>query len=136
MSRALRTAVLLAGLGCASAPSVPRPSGTVSGTVVYRERMAIPPDTQVTVLLWDALGSLPASKLGQTTFRTSGQVPIPFEVTYDPAAIVPDHTYAVRASITVDGKLWFESAMPVVVITQGAPSTGVQVLVQRVTPPP
>ena len=136
MSRLLWTALLLAGLGCASAPPVARPSGTVSGTVVYRERMAIPPDTQVTVLLWDALGSLPASKLGETTFRTSGQVPIPFEVTYDPAAIVPDHTYAVRASITVDGKLWFESAAPVMVITAGAPSTGVEVLVKRVAPLP
>lgn len=136
MSRAPWTAVLLAAAGCASSPPVPRPSGAVSGTVTYRERMALPPDTQVTVLLWDTLGNLPASKLGETTFRTAGQVPIPFEVTYDPAAIVPDHTYAVRANITVDGKLWFESAMPVVVITQGAPGTGVQVPVQRVATPP
>jgi len=136
MSRLPWAMVLLAGVGCASGPSMPRPSGKVSGTVVYRERMAIPPDTQVTVLLWDALGSLPASKLGETTFRTSGQVPIAFEVTYDPAAIVPDHTYAVRASITVDGRLWFESATPAMVITGGAPSAGVEVLVKRVAPPP
>ena len=70
--------------------------------------------------------------LGEQAIDTVGsQVPIPFEITYDPAAIDQRLTYAVRARITVDGQLMFTSTTTTRVITQGNP-TNVEIVVQRV----
>jgi putative lipoprotein len=132
----------LAGAGCASPlPPPPQPAplarqGLLTGTVTYRERLALPASATLTVLVWDALAQLPAAKVGETTLQIPGQVPIPFEVFFDPALIQQDHTYAARATLRVDGVVWFESTTPVPVITQGMPVTGVQILVARVPPPP
>jgi putative lipoprotein len=139
-----RHAVLatLCAAACASTPPVPAPAPvppptSVSGTVTYRERLALPPGATVTVLVWDALAELPASKLGETTLATQGkQVPVAFEVFFDPDTLQPTHTYAARATIRVEGTVWFESATPVPVLTQGAPSTGVELLVKRAAPLP
>jgi len=69
---------LLAGIlattaaGCAPAPS----SGVVSGTVTYRERIALPPDSRVHVLLQEVdppAGSSPI--VADTAFVSPGQVP-------------------------------------------------------------
>jgi putative lipoprotein len=134
-------------LGCASAPPTPAAAAapaspailptSLTGTVTYRERLALPPGATVTVLVWDALAELPASKLGETKFETQGkQVPLAFEVFFDPDTLQPTHTYAARASIHVDGGVWFESGTPVPVLTQGAPSAGVELLVKRMAPLP
>lgn len=129
-----RTALFLAAAmvaGCATSPAPPPiRTGSLTGTVTYRERLALPPGAQVTVIVWDAFAQLPEAKVGETTFQAATQVPLPFEVFFDPAAIQADHTYAARASIKVDGKVLFESAAPVPVITQGMPTTGVVILVR------
>jgi uncharacterized lipoprotein YbaY len=54
---------------------------SVSGTVTYRERMALTPDAFVTVQIQDvSLADAPASTIGEQVIRNPGQVPIPFEV--------------------------------------------------------
>jgi putative lipoprotein len=97
-------------------------TGNVTGTVTYRHRMALPPDAVVDVSLQDTtLADAPARIVGQTTIATRGaQVPIPFRIDYDPAAIDPSHRYAVRATITVDGRLLFTTPTAYPVLTGGA----------------
>jgi len=96
--------------------------GTVTGTVTYKHRMALPPDAVVDVSLQDTtLADAPARIVGRTTIATRGaQVPIPFRIDYDPAGIDPSHRYTVRATITVDGKLLFTSPTAYPVLTRGA----------------
>ena len=66
--------------------------------------------------------SVAATVIAETTITTPGQVPIPFEISYDQSGIVPQNTYAIRATITVDGVLWFTNTTAYPVITQGNPS--------------
>jgi heat shock protein HslJ len=56
--------------------------------------------------------------------------PFAFTLAYDPAAIDPRNTYAVRARVTVDGRLAFTSDTAHPVITRGAP-TEVQILMRQ-----
>lgn len=95
----------------------------VSGKVTYLERMALPPDAVVTVTLADVSRmDAPAQVVAQTTIRAEGiQVPIPFEIAYDPAAIDEASTYAVRAQIHLEDRLLFTSDTAHHVITRGHP---------------
>ena len=45
--------------------------------------------------------------LAKQSGQIKGQVPLPFQLTYDPAHLKPGHTYAVSARIEEDGKLLF-----------------------------
>jgi uncharacterized lipoprotein YbaY len=112
---------------------IPIATAKVTGTVTYRERLALPPNAVVQVSLQDvSLADAPAVVLGEQTITTGGaQIPIPFEITYDPAAIDQRLTYSVPARITVDGQLLFTSTTTTLVITQGNPSD-VEIVVQRV----
>jgi putative lipoprotein len=103
----------------------------VTGTVTYRPRIALPPGAVITVRLQDiSLADAPAVLLDEVVITTNGeQVPIPFTLTYDPAAIEDRATYAVAARIEIDGRLAFISDTTVPVITQGAPTQDVVVLV-------
>lgn len=81
---------------------------TLDGTVTYRERMALPPDAEITVQLVDvSLADAPATLLGETTLTPSHQVPVPFQITYDDADLTEGHSYALQARITVEGQLIF-----------------------------
>jgi len=104
--------------------------------VVTRETVALPPGAQLSVRLWDAMLPPEVATVGEAKFPAPSQVPIPFELFFDPGAIQQSHTYGARASIAVDGVVWFESERPVPVLTQGALSVGVELLVKRVASPP
>ena len=96
----------------------------VSGSVSYRERMALPADAVVTVSLVDV--APPASSnpiVTETTIRTTGrQVPILFELAYDPTRIDADRAYVVKAMIRSGDQVLFATATETPVITQGNPS--------------
>lgn len=128
-------AVVLAG--CTSSKPDAAEGGTkskVSGTVTYRERMALPPDAVLQVRLEDvSRADAPATVLGEQTIQLAGrQVPIPFEIEYDPSKIQNDGRYNVRGQISVAGKLMFSSTTANPVLTQGAGSAPAIVL-QRTT---
>ena len=110
--------------------------GTVSGTVVYRERMALPPDAAIDVRLEDtSQQDAPAKLIGESIFAAAGQqVPISFQVSYDPADINPAHTYTLRANITINGTKAFASTTNYAVITGGAPMQA-NILLQKVQAP-
>ena len=99
-------------------------AGLVSGTVSYRERMALPPDAVVELELADvSRPDATAPVVARTTVRAAGrQVTIPIELRYDAKAIHPDRTYAVRAMITSGGQPIFVTDAGYRVITQGNPS--------------
>ena len=105
------------------------PSSVVSGTVAYRERIAMPENAVLTMQLQDI--SVPdgtqgsdvrATVIAEQKFTFAGhQVPLPFELHYDAAKIDPKHTYALSARITVADQLMFMNTTAYRVITQGNP---------------
>jgi uncharacterized lipoprotein YbaY len=100
-------------------------SATVTGTVSYLPRIAMPPNAILEVQLVDvSRADAPAIVLAsQGTVFGGRQVPIPFELVYSPDQIDPRFTYAVQARIIVDGELRFINTSRVAVITQGNPTT-------------
>jgi uncharacterized lipoprotein YbaY len=107
----------------------------VTGTLSYRVRSALPPDAEIRVRLEDvSLADAPAVPIGEQVFRASGrQVPLPFEVVYDPTDIDPRHTYSISARVTgVDGHLLFVTATAHHVITHDNPTQGVEIVLDRV----
>lgn len=109
---------------------------TVSGTVVYRERVALPPDAAIDVRLEDtSLHDAPAKLIAESIFAAAGQqVPISFQVSYNPADVDPAHTYSLRANITINGTMTFTSTTAYPVITSGAPMQANIMLQQAQTP--
>jgi putative lipoprotein len=112
-----------------------RMQAAVTGTVTYRERIALPADAVVNVQLQDvSLADAPAMVVGVQVIETEGkQVPIPYKVEYDSDAIVENHSYAVRAEIRDGtGKLLFTTTSVHPVITRGNPTKDVEIVVQKV----
>ncbi|RVD28248.1 MULTISPECIES: YbaY family lipoprotein [unclassified Mesorhizobium] len=81
---------------------------TLQGEATYRERIALPPNAVLSVQLADvSLADAPAAIIGERKVAPAGQVPIRFEISFDPQVIRPNMTYALQARITVDDKLLF-----------------------------
>ena len=97
-------------------------SATVTGTVTYRERIALTPEAVVEVQLLDvSLADAPAKQIAIQTIKPKHQVPIPFELIYDPADIDERMTYAVRATIRDGARLLFTTDRHYPVLTRGHP---------------
>ena len=108
---------------------------TLTGTVTYRPRIALPPDAVLSVELLDvSRADAPSVTLAETRVGTDGaQVPLPFSLDYDSADVEPRNRYVVRAEIfdAVGVLLWTtDTAAPV--LTQGAPRDGVEVVLAQV----
>lgn len=103
--------LLLTGCsGLHDATDTPSAMIRLEGTAAYRERMALPPDAKLEVVVEDvSLADAPAQVLGSTTVQPAGQVPIRFSVEYPAAGIVAGHRYGVRARIEHQGRLLFIS---------------------------
>jgi putative lipoprotein len=104
----------------------------MSGEVLYRERIALPPNAVLTVQLADiSLADAPATIITEQKVDPAGQVPIKFELRYDPSVIQPKTSYALQARITVADQLWFitDTRHQVDPLTVNSPQT---VLVKRV----
>ncbi len=127
---AISTALMLALVACGGATesTTEEPaagSGTINGNVVYLERSALDPTAVIEVYLMQNDAVIAT----QTIPAEGRQVPIPFELTYDPALIDQTQTYLVSARILVGGAPVFASQAAVPVITNGAPTNGVEVMV-------
>ncbi|MGF1459248.1 MAG: YbaY family lipoprotein [Leptolyngbyaceae cyanobacterium] len=96
-------------------------AATVTGTVTYNQRIALPPNATLVVTLEDvSRADAPSQVIAGKTIQTAGQqVPIPFSLTYDPAEIVARNRYVVRAQVFYDGGLQWTSTTAYPVITQG-----------------
>jgi putative lipoprotein len=128
---AIAATLALSG-GCQRSDAPEEAIATVTGTVTYLQRIALPPDAEVQVTLDDvSLQDAPSEKIAEQIIAEPGQVPIPFELTYDPKSIVPTHTYAVQARISQGDQLLFINTTAIHVITRGYP-TRVEIVVQPV----
>ena len=119
-------------------PPVPqRGDARLSGSVTYRERIALTPGATLTVQIRDTSYADAASELiAEQVISDPGQVPISFEVLYESDLIDPRNTYSVQARIDeADGRLAFINDTAYDVITGGNPSRVDMVLVM-VEPPP
>ena len=108
----------------------------VTGTITYRERIAMPPTALIKVQLVDiSRADAPAIVLGEQLIEAKGkQVPFTFQIPYDPATINPGFTYAIQARIEEDGKLRFINDQRYAVITRGAP-TQVEMVLKSIPAP-
>ena len=134
------TLTLLLG-GCAvkklwSGNDGPALSGRVTGTVTYRERIALPSDAKIVVSLEDvSRKDVSGTFVGSQTLRPKGQVPIAFDLRYIPSAIDRRHSYAMRAMI-VDARdevLWTSTESYPVLFNQ--PEQPIAITVERVVNP-
>ena len=104
---------------------------SVTGTVTYRERMALTPEAVVEVQLLDvSIADASAKTIASQTIKPEHQVPIPFELVYDPDEIDARMTYAVRATIRDGGRLMFTTDRSYRVLTRGYPNHVELVLVR------
>jgi uncharacterized lipoprotein YbaY len=125
---ALAVTFASSGQTASSAP----PPATVSGTLTYLQRIALPPNAVAEIKLVDvSRQDVEAIVVGEQMIPEPGQVPIPFEITYDPGSIDPTHTYTIQARITVKGKPHFMTTTAYPVITQGNPTT-LEVILEQV----
>jgi putative lipoprotein len=111
-------------------------AATISGTATYPDRSALPPEATLEVTVEDvSLADAPATVIGRIVRMPAGQVPIRFEVPYDATAVQPNHRYAVRARVTVNGQLRYISTVHTPVLTMGAGTDGIVLQMQRVGAP-
>jgi putative lipoprotein len=113
---------VLVGCSVRLEPSIEQPvlSGKVTGSVTYRERIALPPDAVLQVALLDVSRmDVAATLIAEQTIVPEHSVPIPFEIVYDPAAIDSRLVYAVRATIRRGERLLFVTDTHYPVLTRG-----------------
>jgi putative lipoprotein len=107
----------------------------VDGSVFYRERVMPPPDAIVQVEVRDvSRADAPSVFLGGETIPVGGRSPpYAFRVVYFANAVDPRFTYAVSAALSAGGRMIFRNTTMIPVITRGAPSSGVEVLMQKIS---
>jgi uncharacterized lipoprotein YbaY/heat shock protein HslJ len=105
----------------------------VTGTVTYLQRIALPPGAVVEVKLLDVSRSgAPSVTIAEQRIRPAGrQVPVAFELRYDPRRIEERRRYAVQARILVGGRVRYINTEAHPVITGGHPDT-VKIIVRPV----
>ena len=102
----------------------------VTGTLTYRERVALRPGSVAEVWLLDtSLADVPAIEIAYQRIEDPGNPPIPFVLDYDPQEIREGMQYGVRATIRHDGKLLFTSDTHYPVLTRGAGNTAEVLLI-------
>lgn len=112
-------------------PTIGAATATVTGSVSYRERIALPVDALVVVQLRDVSRMDVAAKIiSEQTIEPQHSVPIPFSLTYNPDDIDERMTYALFATIRSGGRLLFITDRSYQVLTRGNPHHIDLVLVQ------
>lgn len=126
---ALALSLLLFTAACrepaTSSPSEPEdqspPAAVISGTITYRERLALTDRARAEITLEDvSRQDVAATVLARQTIMAPGQVPIRFELEFQPADIDQRMAYAVRARIHDRGRLLFTTDTHTPVLTRGA----------------
>ncbi len=113
---------------------------TVTGAVTVAEdapaASELPEDATLIVEIEDVgLADAPAEVVAQQEIDVAGQeFPIEFEVDYEPAVIVESNPYQITARVESGDELLLISDTVVPVITDGAPTDGVEVELVVVAP--
>lgn len=110
-------------------------TGVVTGSALYRERMALPPGAVFEAVLEDISRADAAARLlGRMALPEPGAPPYDISITYDRAEIDPARTYAVRARVIGPEGLIFTSDSVHPVLTRGAPDRVEIVMVRAAGP--
>jgi len=108
-------------------------ASALTGTLTYHVSQELPPDARVRVTLEGvSLADAPASVLGEQVFPTHGrQVPLSFEVGFDPGEIDRRHRYGIRALIeSPDGEVLFRTSRNHPVLTPEASPFDLEVVLE------
>ena len=118
-------------------PSGRSPNASVSGSVTYRERLALSPGAKLVVELRDvSYQDAAAPLIARQTISDPGQVPIKFKIEYNRDDIDSRNVYSITARIVEsDDRLAFINDTAYEVITRGKPSK-VDMRLVLVQPPP
>jgi uncharacterized lipoprotein YbaY/heat shock protein HslJ len=104
---------------------------SLSLTALYRERMAMPPGAVFEARIENvSRADAPSVTIGSVRVEDAGNPPYRVEIPYNPAVIDDRFTYAVRASLTLDGRLLFTTDTHVPVLSRGAPHAAEVVMVR------
>jgi len=105
----------------------------ITGSVEYRERSMLPPDSLVTISLEDvAKMDVKAELISSTSFAPQGGPPWNFALAYDPSKIHEKGRYALRARILAGGRLLYTSTEHIPAF-QGEAGEPVHIMVYRVS---
>ena len=107
---------------------------SVTGHVIYRERITLRPGSIVTVKLVDvSRADVKATVLAEQRIENPATVPVTFQLDYDPDVIDARMSYAVQAQIhDAAGRLLWTTTEHIGVLTRGKASSDVDVRVVRV----
>jgi len=106
-------------------PTAQTAEAVVSGTVTYRQKIALPPDAVVRIEIIDASERVrDFVVVAEQTIKNPGAVPIKFQLRYAPEKIDPNHQYRLLARIEdASGKALFTSSKAYPVISKGSASS-------------
>jgi copper homeostasis protein (lipoprotein) len=128
--RLLILALAFVTVGVAAAPQA-----RLTGTLTYRERIALTPEAVAEVTLEDvSRADAQSTVVGRWRLANPGQVPIAFDLPYDVAAIDAGRRYALRARIFEGATLVFTTTQTTLVLTHGHPSKADLVLIRSMEP--
>lgn len=96
----------------------------VRGTVIYRQRIALPPGAELRVTLNEtSRQDVKATFIAEQIIPDVKQVPIAFRIKLVPGVIDPNGVYTLTARISVGERLLYINDTQVRVLTLGQPST-------------
>lgn len=110
---------------------------TLTGVLVYRERMLLPPGVTGVVVLTDAARyGDESARLGEVDLKDLVAPPMPFAITYDASRLVRGGRYGLRATLyDENGKPFFATPeLYLVDLDEGPPLGGVEVMLRRAGP--
>lgn len=94
---------------------------TISGTVKFRERIGLTPESRLELRLLDvSVADVPAVEMVAESIENPGQSPIDFTIQYDAKLIDAAHRYSIGAKVFDRGRLILLSDTIVPVLTHGA----------------
>jgi putative lipoprotein len=115
LSKTLITVSALAGaafMTACSSQSEGEGMKAIETVVMYRERMALPPNAELTVSFSDvAKMDVAAELISEVKLAAPGNPPYEVSLPYESAQINDRGRYSARAVITVDGRLLFTTTM-------------------------
>lgn len=111
---------LVAGLDACSRNKTPPALPAVTGTVSYKERIALAPDAELVVRLFDqSKVNAQPTEIAKKVISPLGAPPIPFAIEYDPSKVDSIGTYSLEALIRQEGQVLFLSSEKYLVLTHG-----------------
>ena len=112
--------LLISITGVQAGGTDPEATTMVTGTISYRERIALPPDAVILIQLRDvSLQDVAAKLISEQIIKPEHSIPIPFALPYKPADIDERMTYSVFASIRSGDRLLFVTDRSYQVLTRG-----------------